>query len=72
MRHNNNKCVFRIAPMATALAAVMAMNASAVEWHGYARSGIGVSDDGEQKCTNKQVIGRLGNECETYAELGRL
>ncbi|OZG75522.1 hypothetical protein BTA51_02710 [Hahella sp. CCB-MM4] len=62
--------MFRIAPMATALAAVMAMNAGAVEWHGYARSGIGMSDDGDQQCVDVKTVGRLGNECETYAELG--
>lgn len=51
-------------------AALLSSSAFAVEYHGYARSGVGVSDDGAQTCSaQKQKVGRLGNECETYAEL---
>lgn len=50
--------------------ALLSASASAVEYHGYARSGVGVSDNGAQTCSaQKQKVGRLGNECETYAEL---
>ncbi|WP_431687666.1 maltoporin [Hahella sp. NBU794] len=70
MTDKNNKRLFKVAPLATAIAAsLFTVNASAVEWHGYARSGIGMSDNGDQQCINKQAVGRLGNECETYAEL---
>lgn len=52
--------------------ALFTLQASAVDFHGYARSGIGwTSGNGEQKAF--QVNGgnskyRLGNEAETYAE----
>lgn len=39
------------------------------EFAGYFRSGIGVSDNGSQQCTPVFGVGRLGNECGTYAEL---
>lgn len=39
------------------------------EFAGYFRSGIGVSDNGDQQCTAVFGVGRLGNECGTYAEL---
>ncbi|WP_022941929.1 maltoporin LamB [Psychromonas hadalis] len=57
--------------LSVAVAAVLlSASASAVEYHGYARSGIGLSDDGAQKCSvQKQKVGRLGNECDTYAEM---
>ncbi|XPE51878.1 carbohydrate porin [Shigella flexneri] len=46
----------------------------AVDFHGYACSGIGwTGSGGEQQCfqtlTGAQSKYRLGNECETYAEL---
>ena len=61
-------------PLAVAVAAgVMSAQALAVDFHGYARSGIGwTGSDGEQQCfqaTGAQSKYRLGNECETYAEL---
>lgn len=58
--------------LTTAVAvALLSTGASAVEWNGYARSGVGMSDDGAQRCTvDKTFVGRLGNECDTYAELG--
>ncbi|WP_120996272.1 maltoporin [Stutzerimonas urumqiensis] len=48
--------------------------AAAVDFHGYMRSGVGATaGGGDQACF--QVAGapakyRLGNECETYAEIG--
>ena len=61
-------------PLAVAVAAgVMSAQALAVDFHGYARSVIGwTGSGGEQQCfqaTGAQSKYRLGNECETYAEL---
>ncbi len=61
-------------PLALAIGAVLSSAAAmAVDFHGYARSGIGwTSDGGEQQCHQLAGAGakyRLGNECETYAEL---
>ena len=61
-------------PLAVAVAAgVMSAQALAVDFHGYARSGIcWTGSGGEQQCfqaTGAQSKYRLGNECETYAEL---
>ncbi len=61
-------------PIALAVAAgVLSTQAMAVDFHGYARSGIGwTASGGEQQCfqtTGAQSKYRLGNECETYAEL---
>jgi maltoporin len=53
--------------------ALSASPASAVEFHGYLRSGIGGNDKGgNQVCFIPAQLGykfRLGNECENYAEL---
>jgi maltoporin len=61
-------------PLAVAVAAaVMASQAGAVDFKGYARSGIGwTGSGGEQQCfqaTGANSKYRLGNECETYAEI---
>lgn len=61
-------------PLALAVAAgVLSTQALAVDFHGYARSGIGwTGSGGEQQCfkaTGAASKYRLGNECETYAEL---
>jgi maltoporin len=67
---------FKIAllPLAGAMAGLFASSALAVDFHGYLRSGEGstTSAHGTQSCF--QLPGaytkyRLGNECETYAEL---
>lgn len=53
--------------------AFTAIPAQAVELHGYLRTGIGGNEDGgNQVCFLTAPVGykfRLGNECETYAEL---
>ncbi|MDU7132161.1 MAG: maltoporin, partial [Enterobacteriaceae bacterium] len=64
----------RKVPLAIAIAAgILSAQAGAVDFKGYARSGIGwTGSGGEQKCfqaTGAQSKYRLGNECETYAEL---
>ncbi|WP_058972458.1 maltoporin [Type-D symbiont of Plautia stali] len=55
------------------LGCIIADPVLAVDFGGYARSGIGWSSKGgEQKCartTGANGVYRLGNECETYAEL---
>lgn len=64
----------RKVPLALAVAAgVCSYQTMAVDFHGYARSGIGwTASGGAQQCfqaTGAQSKYRLGNECETYAEL---
>ncbi|OTA19451.1 maltoporin [Xenorhabdus beddingii] len=64
----------RILPLSLAmLTGLLSAQAAAVDFHGYARSGIGwKSSGGDQKCaqaTGAQGKYRLGNECDTYAEL---
>ena len=61
-------------PLAIAVAAgILSAQAGAVDFKGYARSGLGwTGSGGEQQCfqaTGAQSKYRLGNECETYAEL---
>ncbi|CAH7409649.1 Maltoporin 1 [Vibrio chagasii] len=62
------------AAMATALISSTAMAAVTPEFHGYMRSGIGATGSGgDQKCFQADGSAykhRLGNECETYAEIG--
>ncbi|MDW6004693.1 maltoporin [Vibrio mangrovi] len=55
------------------LAALTTIPAYAVDFNGYVRSGLGISTnggglDGKTK-TEKNKLGRLGNEYDTYAEL---
>lgn len=50
--------------------ALTATSASAVNFNGYFRSGVGVSTDGKMQTANKQLVGRLGNEDDTYGEIG--
>jgi len=64
----------RKVPLAVAIAAgILSAQAGAVDFKGYARSGIGwTGSGGEQQCfqaTGAQSKYRLCNECETYAEL---
>lgn len=67
---------FKALPIAAAVvASLAAMSASAVEFHGYMRAGFGLNaDGGSQVCygtggPDAHVVGRLGDECDTYAEL---
>lgn len=64
----------RFLPLAIAATVSLASAQSlAVDFHGYARSGIGwTGSGGDQECfqaTGASSKYRLGNECETYAEL---
>jgi len=57
-------------PISAAVAMALASaSASAVDFHGYMRSGIGISQDGDMQVYSKNKVGRLGNENETYGEL---
>lgn len=64
---------FTLLPLAAALLGLAASNVQAFEFHGYLRAGAGTNNkSGSQVCF--QLPGayakyRLGNECETYAEL---
>ncbi len=58
--------------LATSVAMALALtatSASAVDMHGYFRSGVGVSKDGSTQEWKKSVVGRLGNEADTYTEV---
>jgi maltoporin len=54
---------------AAVIMALGSASASAVDFHGYFRSGVGVSQDGAMQTNAKQKIGRLGNEDDTYSEI---
>jgi maltoporin len=64
----------RMLPLTAAVLLAWAGAASALEFHGYFRSGIGASSkDGGQECFKLAGVEgngnfRLGNECETYGE----
>lgn len=49
--------------------ALLSASASAVDFNGYARSGVGTTADGGMVTSNKNLVGRLGNENDTYAEI---
>ncbi|MGL4206805.1 MAG: maltoporin LamB [Aeromonadaceae bacterium] len=59
--------------LATSVAMALALtatSASAVNFTGYFRSGVGVSKDGSIQEWQKTKVGRLGNESDTYTEIG--
>ena len=58
-------------PIAAAVTAALASQAAfAVDFHGYFRSGVGVSKDGDmQTVIKKTKVGRLGHEDDTYGEV---
>ncbi|MGL4932157.1 MAG: carbohydrate porin, partial [Aeromonas sp.] len=57
-------------PIAAAVTAALASQAAfAVDFHGYFRSGLGISGDGDMQTYNKNKVGRLGNEDDTYGEV---
>ncbi|MFC3911943.1 maltoporin [Pseudaeromonas sharmana] len=57
------------AAVAAALA-LTATSASAVNFTGYFRSGVGISKDGATQSWMIPYVGRLGNEADTYTEIG--
>ncbi len=65
----------KVSVIAAAVAATLSAGAFAapVDFHGYARAGVGMSasHDGEgHVTTDKKKVGRLGNESDLYAEIG--
>src|SRR5690554_7395590 len=74
--HNKKPLFASKLPLAAAItAAVMATPAIAVDFHGYARAGAStnIGSGGEQTCFGSgaagHFVGRLADECDTYAEL---
>ncbi|QGH63801.1 maltoporin [Serratia proteamaculans] len=63
----------RTLPVALAIAlitpAAFAADVPGIDFHGYLRSGVGVSQDGGLEEWQKNKIGRLGNESDTYGEI---
>lgn len=50
--------------------ALLSTSAFAVDFHGYARAGVGINADGGQQVAHeKNKIGRLGNEDDVYGEI---
>lgn len=54
---------------AAVIMALGSASASAVDFHGYMRSGVGISQDGSMQTYAKNKVGRLGNEADTYSEV---
>ena len=54
---------------AAVIMALGSASASAVDFHGYMRSAVGVSQDGDMQTYGKNKVGRLGNEADTYSEI---
>lgn len=77
MMQNNKRFSINKLPLAAAVTvAVMATPAIAVDFHGYARAGAStnLNSGGEQTCFGNgavgHYVGRLADECDTYAEIG--
>ncbi|MGP4845238.1 maltoporin [Marinobacter sp. 1Y8] len=73
MNQNNNRAIRNRTKLAGAIAtALISSSALAVDFKGYFRSGIGsTAGGGDQACFSAPGVSkyRLGNECETYAEI---
>ncbi len=54
---------------AAVIMALGSASASAVDFHGYMRSGVGISQDGATQTYEQNKVGRLGNEADTYSEV---
>jgi len=65
----------KVALAVAAALAAQAASAASIDYHGYFRAGTGVNmDGGNQACYghgggNAHPVGRLGDECDMYAEL---
>ncbi|MDR3432700.1 MAG: maltoporin [Rouxiella aceris] len=55
--------------MAMTSPTLFAADIDSVDFHGYFRSGVGVSSDGALDQYQKNKVGRLGNESDTYGEV---
>ncbi|UUM32069.1 maltoporin LamB [Vibrio japonicus] len=62
----------KVSVIAAAVASTLAAGAFAadVDFHGYARAGVGLSGEGSHATYEKVKLGRLGNEDDLYAEIG--
>ncbi|WP_391091596.1 maltoporin LamB [Vibrio sp. NH-UV-68] len=62
----------KVSVIAAAVATTLSAGAFAadVDFHGYARGGVGLSGEGSHVTYEKNKVGRLGNEDDLYAELG--
>ncbi|MEZ9232123.1 maltoporin LamB [Vibrio amylolyticus] len=62
----------KVSLIAAAVAASLSAGAFAadVDFHGYARGGVGLSGEGSHVTYEKNRVGRLGNEDDLYAEIG--
>ncbi|MCK6264139.1 maltoporin LamB [Vibrio sp. ZSDE26] len=62
----------KVSLIAAAVAASLSAGAfaAAVDFHGYARGGVGLSGEGEHVTYEKNKVGRLGNESDLYSEIG--
>lgn len=67
------KTTLRTLPVALAITLItpvaFAVDVPGIDFHGYLRSGVGVSQDGGLEEWQKNKIGRLGNESDTYGEI---
>lgn len=62
----------KVSVIAAAVATTLSAGAFAadVDFHGYARGGVGLSGEGSHVTYEKNKLGRLGNEDDLYAEIG--
>lgn len=62
----------KVSLIAAAVATTLSAGAFAadVDFHGYARGGVGLSGEGSHVTYEKNKVGRLGNEDDLYAEIG--
>jgi len=65
MKHNLRTLAVAVSLAITAGPAV----ANDIDFHGYLRSGLGVSGSGSLEQFQKNKVGRLGNEDDTYGEV---
>ncbi|KKM56789.1 maltoporin [Yersinia pestis] len=56
--------------LAAALVSPSVLAIEKIDFHGYMRAGVGVSSDGGLAEWQKTMVGRLGNESDTYGEIG--
>lgn len=70
--NNRGRMSLQMRTAAIVGATLISTSAAAVDFHGYFRSGIGATaGGGDQACFSAPGVSkyRLGNECETYAEI---
>ncbi|MDG5500583.1 maltoporin LamB [Marinobacter sp. BGYM27] len=77
MMQNNNRLITRLSPLTAAIATIaFTTPAAALDFNGYARAGAStnLNSGGEQTCFGSgaggHYVGRLADECDTYAEIG--